>query len=164
VRGSQVVVAALQNSVDVQVAATVSLSPSELQARTTGPSHRRVPGEHSVVTHTPAEQLRPESAQFVELSTRRPSAEHVTLTLPLHSVCPAVQTQLSQAAPVAPSTHVDAVPHGEGARKALPSAEQRTTALFRQMLLPAAHRSRVHAPSKQNSLVAQSALATHSTQ
>jgi hypothetical protein len=163
-RGSHVVVAGLQTSVVVQVCATLSLSPSALQSRTTDPSHRRVPGEHTPVTHVPARQLRPVSAQFVDVSTRRPSVEQLTLTLPLHSVCPAVHTQFSQEAAPAPSTHVERALQGDGARNAFPSAEQRTTALSRQMLLPASQTSLTHAPSTQNSLAGQSLLATHATQ
>jgi hypothetical protein len=162
--GSQIAVAGLQSSVVVQVTTTLSLKPSALHWRTTAPSQRRVPGEQPPVMHAPAEQTRAESAQFVELSTRSPSAEHTTLTLPVHSVCPAEQTQFSQAAPAAPSTHVERAGHGEGAKKAFPSDEQRTIALFRQRLLPGAQTSRAHTPSAQNSLVAQSVLATHSTQ
>jgi len=108
VRYLQLAVATSQYSLERHVSVIDELVPLELHVRTELPSQYTAFGAQPCPGMTQAfpEQALPLCVQSVELVTRRPSTEHWTSVFELHSVAPAVHTQLSQLAVPAVVTQV----------------------------------------------------------
>jgi hypothetical protein len=92
-KGSQVVVAGLQNSVVVHASITGSLSPSALHWRTFIPSQRRAFGAQSCAWQLPPTQRSAVSVQSVRAPWYPdPVALQVVATLPSHAGADGLQT------------------------------------------------------------------------